>query len=138
MKALLNVEQGNLVVQVEPDENIFPVATTLTWVDCPDDIVAYQYTYEQNVFVLMPPPPIIVPTQVSMRQARLALFQDGLLDQVQAAIDAMVEPVKTITQISWNYATVINRDDDLVVQLSAQLGLTSDELDALFILAATL
>lgn len=79
-----------------------------------------------------------IPTQVSMRQARLALFQDGLLDQVQGAIDAMAEPAKTTTQISWDYATVVNRDDDLVVQLSAQLGLTNDDLDALFTLAATL
>ena len=84
------------------------------------------------------PSPITIPTQVSMRQARLALFQDGLLYQVQTAIDAMAEPAKTTTQISWDYATAINRDDDLVIQLSAQLGLTSDDLDALFTLAATL
>jgi hypothetical protein len=137
MKALLNAEQGNLVVQVEPDDNIFPVATSLTWIDCPDYIVAYQYTYQQNIFVPYVAPQVI-PTTVSMRQARLALFQDGLLNQVQTAIDAMAEPAKTTTQISWDYATVVNRDDDLVVQLSAQLGLTSEDLDALFILAATL
>ena len=83
-------------------------------------------------------PVIIPPTIVSMRQARLALFQEGKLDQVQPLIDAMMEPAKTTTQISWDYATTIQRDDDLVVQLSAAMGLTSSDLDTLFTLAATL
>ena len=87
-----------------------------------------------------PADPIVtpIPTEVTMRQARLALFQQGLLANVQTAIDGLSEPQKTVTQISWDYATAINRDDDLVIQLSAQLGLTSDDLDALFTLAATL
>ena len=83
-------------------------------------------------------PPVIIPTEVSMRQARLALFQQGKLSQVQPLIDAMSEPAKTTTQISWDYATEVRRDDDLVVQLSAAMGLTDADLDALFTLAATL
>ena len=84
------------------------------------------------------PQPIPIPNTVSMRQARLALFQQGKLDQVQPLIDAMTEPAKTTTQISWDYAQNVQRDDDLVVQLSAAMGLTSTDLDALFTLAATL
>lgn len=84
------------------------------------------------------PKPIIVPTTVSMRQARLALFEQGKLSEVQPLIDAMQDPDKTNTQISWDYATVVNRSDDLVVQLSAAMGLTNSDLDALFILADTL
>lgn len=81
---------------------------------------------------------IAPPTVVSMRQARLALFQQGKLSQVQPLIDAMAEPAKTTTQISWDYAQEVRRDDDLVVQLSAAMGLTNADLDALFTLAATL
>jgi hypothetical protein len=73
-----------------------------------------------------------------MRQALLALFQQGLLAKVQTAIDGMADPQKTITQISWDYAQTVNRDDDLVVQLSAVLGLDSVALDALFTLGAGL
>ena len=80
----------------------------------------------------------LVPTEVTMRQARLALFQEGLLTQVQAVIDALPEPVQTTTQIQWDYATTVNREDDLVLTLSNQLNLTERAVDDLFILAATL
>jgi hypothetical protein len=83
-------------------------------------------------------PPVVIPTEVSMRQARLALFQQGKLSLIQPLIDAMTDPQKTATQISWDYATVVRRDDDLVKALSAQLGLTDADLDALFTLASTL
>ena len=87
-----------------------------------------------------PADPIItlIPTEVTMRQARLALFQQGLLANVQTAIDGLSEPQKTITQISWDYAQTVKRDDDLVVQLADALGLTSADLDGLFTLASTL
>ena len=85
-----------------------------------------------------PPPMLVIPTVVSMRQARLALFQQGLLTNVQTAIDGLAEPQKTVTQISWDYATVVQRDDELVVQLSGALGLDSVALDNLFTLASTL
>ena len=85
-----------------------------------------------------PPGPAPIPTVVSMRQARLALFQENKLDQVQPLIDAMMEPAKTTTQISWDYATEVRRDDDLVAQLSEAMGLTEEDLDTLFTLAATL
>lgn len=83
-------------------------------------------------------PPVVIPTEVSMRQARLALFQQGKLSLIQPLIDAMTDPQKTATQISWDYATEVHRDDDLVKALSAQLGLTDADLDTLFTLASTL
>lgn len=85
-----------------------------------------------------PPQPTPIPNTVSMRQARLALFQQDKLSLIQPLIDGMSEPAKTTTQISWDYATTVQRDDDLVVQLSAAMGLTSTDLDALFTLADTL
>ena len=83
-------------------------------------------------------PPVVIPTEVSMRQARLALFQQGKLSLIQPLIDAMTDPQKTATQISWDYATIVKRDDDLVKALSVQLGLSDADLDALFTLASTL
>ena len=95
-------------------------------------------TLEEADAIRFPVLPPVVPTIVSMRQARLALFEQGVLGSVQTAIDGMVDPAKTITQISWDYATEVHRDDDLVVQLSAALGLDNAALDALFTLAASL
>ena len=57
MQALINTAQNNLVVQVE--QSSFEVATPLYWVDCPDTIVAYEYTYDGTNFVPYVPP---VPT----------------------------------------------------------------------------
>ena len=75
-----------------------------------------------------------IPTSVSMRQARLALLQQGLLATVNAAIAAGGEADK----IAWEYATEVDRSDVLVQNLAAGLGLTSAQLDDLFLLASTL
>lgn len=75
-----------------------------------------------------------VPTLVSMRQARLALLGAGLLSSVNAAIAAGGEA----DQITWEYATEVDRNSDLVVNLSQALGLSSVDLDNLFLAAAAL
>lgn len=56
MKALISPIQENLVVQVEKNLNIFPVALPLYWLDCPDYVVAYQYQYLENQYVAYVPP----------------------------------------------------------------------------------
>jgi len=75
-----------------------------------------------------------VPSGVSMRQARLALKQQGLLATVQSNIDALSEE----SQIEWEYAAVVERSSPLVASLGGALGLTEVQLDDLFKLAATL
>lgn len=76
----------------------------------------------------------LVPRTVSMRQARLALLQYGLLDQVNAAVDAGGEA----DRITWGYATEVRREDSLTQNMAMALGLTEENLDALFTLASTL
>jgi hypothetical protein len=44
------------VVQVEPDDNIFEIGLPLYWLDCPNNIVAYQYQYLENQYVAYVPP----------------------------------------------------------------------------------
>ena len=78
--------------------------------------------------------PIIIPTSVTMRQARLALLQSGLLATVDAAIASGAEADK----ITWEYATEVQRTDMLVKNLSVVLGLTEHDLDNLFTLASSL
>ena len=71
---------------------------------------------------------------VSMRQARLALKQQGLLATVQSNIDALSED----SQIEWEYAAVVERKSPLVASLGTALGLTETQLDDLFKLAITI
>ena len=75
-----------------------------------------------------------IPLTVSMRQARLALLQSGLLEVVNQAIANGNEADK----ITWEYATEVQRSDSLVKNLASKLGLSEKDLDNLFLLASTL
>lgn len=80
-----------------------------------------------------------VPQQVTQRQARLVLLQNGLLDAAETAINAIEdEAVRQASMIEWEYASVIKRDSPTLQQLAPALGLTEDQLDDLFIQAAQL
>lgn len=81
-----------------------------------------------------PEPPAPVPQVVTMRQARLALLSAGLLSTVLAA----VANADQVVQIEWEYSQDIQRDWPTLVALTAAMGMTPEQVDALFILAATL
>ena len=90
------------------------------------------------VEVVLPDPPVLIPSRVSMRQARLALLSAGLLSQVNAAIDALPSPDKEAAQIQWEYSQEVNRNEPLVTHLANALNLTEAQLDDLFLKASTL
>ena len=76
---------------------------------------------------------------VTMRQARRALLAAGLLDQVDAAIAAIADATeRRQAEIDWEYATTVERLRPWVQTLGAALGLSAEDLDALFEQAATL
>ena len=75
-----------------------------------------------------------VPTQVTMRQARLALLAAGLLDDVEGAISTAGPAAK----IEWEYAQEVQRNWGLVPAMATALGIADLQLDELFIAAATL
>ena len=79
-----------------------------------------------------------VPSVVAMRQARLALLQAGLLDDVAAAIASLPSPQKEAATIEWEYSQTVERNHPFVLTLGAALNLTSAQLDELFVQAATL
>lgn len=85
-----------------------------------------------------PPPPPPVPASITMRQARRALHQEGLLSQVEAAIQALPDPPKTEAIIEWEYSNEVQRYNGFVSQLAPILGLSEQDLDNLFILGASL
>ena len=77
-----------------------------------------------------------IPAAVTMRQARLALLAAGQLAAVEAAIDAMSEPTRSAARIEWEYSTEVQRLNGFVAALGPALGLSSEQIDALFIAAA--
>lgn len=80
----------------------------------------------------------LVVDTVTMRQARLALLQFGMLATVNAAVAAMPGVEGDAARIEWEFSGNVERNRPLVQSLSTALGLTEAQLDALFTLAATL
>ena len=79
-------------------------------------------------------PPIEVPEEVTPRQIRLALTQIGMRASVEAAVAASNQEVKD----TWEFSTVILRGNPLINSMGTALGKTKEDIDNLFILAATL
>ena len=83
-------------------------------------------------------PAPVVPAEVTMRQARLALLQAGKLAAVNAAVAAMPGAAGDTARIEWEFSSTVERHRPLVEALGASLGMTADQLDDLFRTAATL
>lgn len=75
-----------------------------------------------------------VPQQVTMRQARLALLNAGLLDDVEMVIAA----AGRAAQLEWEYAAVVDRSGPAVAIVQQQKSLTDAQIDDLFREAAKL
>lgn len=94
------------------------------------------------------PPPVVapvvvsgVPQEVTMRQAQIILSRtpsgtDGvsLLDKV----NQIVATQSVEDQITWNKSSTIQRSNALLVKMMPVLGLTSAQVDALFVAAYAL
>lgn len=75
-----------------------------------------------------------VPSVVSMFQARAVLWQAGLFETVDAALQI----AGGISLQAWEYATEVRRDSALVNGIAEQLELTEQQIDDLFRTAATI
>ncbi len=74
-----------------------------------------------------------VPKSVTRRQAKQALLQVGLL----STIESYMASAPMNVQIDWYDAQEIQRDWSTLSIVSQDLNLSSDQVDDLFILAAT-
>lgn len=126
---------------VEIVETPFDVHPSMVWVDVPNDLILTgDWTYENGVFVepVEVEQEVVIPSVVTMRQARLALLQQGLLSTVSAAIDSMTGDTGEAARIEWEYAATVERVSPLILSLGSALGLSDEQLDELFVLAASL
>jgi len=79
-----------------------------------------------------------IPQSVTMRQARLALLNAGLLTTVNNAVATVAGAAGDAARIEWEFSSEVFRHRPLVVSLGTSLGLTDAQLDALFVAAAAL
>lgn len=122
-----------------PDEllaeyGVYPVVPT-----DPPEVTSYQRAIEappafvdgawrqQWTIAAAPVPDVITP-----RQCRIMLAHHGLLSKVEAAVSNMDEA----TKITWEYAVEFRRDHAMLTAMAAQLGMSDEQLDQLFMAAA--
>lgn len=137
--AFINVLKGS-IYRLEKDD----AAKKLVLVA--DDTTIAKYGFTLADFADVTPPevheyiaaPVEVPQSVSMRSARLALLQAGVLATVNTTIANMQGVEGDAARIEWEYAQEVRRDSALVLSLIPLLGMTDSEIDGLFILAGSL
>lgn len=79
-----------------------------------------------------PAPDAALVIEVTMRQARRALHAAGHLAAIDAAIDALAEPARSVARIDWDYSNSVRRDNATMAALATALGLSEAQVDALF------
>lgn len=87
-------------------------------------------------YVPPPPEPIQVPQEVTAFQAKAALDAAGLYDAVEAMMADAATP--RIYKLAWREAQVFRRDSPTVLAMASTLGLTSAQVDDLFINAVSM
>lgn len=91
---------------------------------------------DEEIAAWIAAPPQMVPETVSAAQARLALLAAGLLDPVDAAVAAAVSGGNRALGVWFEYATEWRRDSPHIAALGPALGLSSAQIDDLFVAAA--
>lgn len=82
-----------------------------------------------------PPPPPQVPPSVSLWQFRAALRLNGNFERVQYALAQLQSPENVLAAELFEYGNTIYRTSALATELIKILGVTDEQVDALFIQA---
>lgn len=75
-----------------------------------------------------------VPQTVTMRQARLALHEAGLLSTIESVMGQADEKA----QIEWEYAAEVHRNSPMIAGVQFATGMTDEEVNSLFFAASVL
>jgi len=97
------------------------------------------WSYQNGEFVRpapFTPPPKPIPSVVSRFQARAALVQAGHFEQVDSYMVGL--PRTDIRRMAWEDAEGFDRSSTTLQAVATMLDLDESELDALFLLAASI
>lgn len=123
------IQTGVVTNVIEADAEF---AATIGAVPAPAG-VGIGHTHADGVFTA-PAPVVSVPAAVSPRQIRQALTAAGLRASVEAAIAASNQDTK-----DWyEFSTSVERSHSMVASMGTALGVSSAQLDDLFIAAGAL
>lgn len=96
-----------------------------------DQLASQVETLKAEIDALKNPP---MPQAVTPAQIRIWLVSQGIsLDQTDQFIAAIPDPMhREIARIKWEYGVTVLRNDPLVAQFAAAIGLTEAQTDAAF------
>jgi hypothetical protein len=99
-----------------------------------DYAVAIDWIWDEAAQGFRPSDDPPVPQSITMRQARLVLLSEGLLELVDAYLESIPNPVeKAAAKITWEYSTEVQRNNPLVLMLAQHFNLTKEYVDQMFI-----
>lgn len=108
------------------------------WIE--SDVAGPGWLYQDGIFSA--PPVVIqntVPAKVTRRQARQALLLAGKLSMVEPAINAIPDATqRALIMIEWQDSLEFERKRPSLIMLATAIGMTSADLDALFVQASKL
>jgi hypothetical protein len=81
------------------------------------------------------PMPVRVPREIPNWRAKAILATMGLTGRVNEIIGSLPEPQRTVVQAAWAGDAKLARTGATVMALGAALGMTGEEMDALFVAA---
>jgi hypothetical protein len=78
---------------------------------------------------------VVVPQEVQLWRARTVLKLLGMEQVIEVALNSLDEPLKTGALYIWQFGTTVERNSQTVSLLQTILGLTSSQVDDIFIQA---
>lgn len=129
--ALVNTSSGKVQTFVRPD-------VPEGW-SAPEGYTAVPRSQLPEGWEMEAPPAPAVPESVTRRQLKEWLIANDLIDQVEAALNAIADAKQRRIALNWwTESQDFRRDHPLVASLAAALGMTSEQVDAAFSAAAQL
>lgn len=105
--------------------------------EMPDD--TSEAIIEQKLAKYAAAPAVPEIPDVTPRQIRQALVMSGIsITAIESALNSLPEPTKSMALIEWEFSIAFQRKRPFVTAVGQLLGKSSDELDALWKLAASL
>lgn len=92
---------------------------------------------EGGGFVPPSPPQATIPQQITRAQGKAALITMGIWEGVEAYVAAIADPTqRALAEVALNDTLTWKRDSPFLNTAASALGLTSEQLDHLFTVAA--
>ena len=101
--------------------------------------IGWDYINGELIAPIKPEPPKVIPQSITIRQAREIVIKMGLFQTVEDTLNGIEDDTqRLIARNYWEYSEVFERNHQILLALTAALGLTDEQLDEMFIAASKL